>query len=428
MVGTGSGLNAYLRLLRSPGAGALALSGVVGRFPIAMRSIACLMLISAVTGSLGDAGAVAAAMLVAQGVVSPVYGRLADRHSQRRVLLAACGAHAVTMAALITAIELRAPLWVTAGAAVATGCSSVSFSSFMRARWAAFAEAGALRTAYALESMLDETIYLLGPLLVTVLITEVHPSAGLVACAVLTTGGSVAVALHRRSEPFRSDPETGPRGPERAIAVSGVRVLTLAYAGMGFLLGAVEVTMIAFARERSAPALGGVFVSLTAVGSLAAGLVFGAVDWKLSQARLLIAGTFLLTAGVVPLVFAPDFPVMGVLAVVAGIAISPALIAGSTLLEAVAPKASLSEAFSWLTSAGAIGIASGTAVGGRLADHGGFGRAAWAAVGGGIVALLVVAAGQPALAAREPARAQDRKPAQGTEEPPEQVQSAALDQ
>src|SRR3954454_12790288 len=136
----------------------------------------------------------------------------------------------------------------------------------MRARWAAFAEAGALRTAYALESALDETIYLLGPVLVTVLMTEVHPATGLAACAVLTTGGSVAVALHRRSEPFRAELPTGSRGPERAIAVPGVRVLAAAYAGMGFLLGAVEVTMIAFARERSEPGLGGVFISLTAVG------------------------------------------------------------------------------------------------------------------------------------------------------------------
>ncbi|NUR31817.1 MAG: MFS transporter [Catenulispora sp.] len=374
------------------------------------------MLISAVTGSLGDAGVVAAAMLVAQGVASPVYGRLADRFSQRRVLLAACGAHAVTMTLLVVAIENQASAWVEAGAAAAAGCSSVSFSSFMRARWAAFAEPAVLRTAYALESMLDETIYLLGPLLVTVLITQVHPAAGLAACAVLTTGGSVAVALHRRSEPFhaerfqaerfqeeqsQAEAASGRRGPQRAIGVPGVRVLTAAYAGMGFLLGAVEVTMIAFARERSAPGLGGVFVSLTAVGSLTAGLVFGAVDWKRTQARLLVISTLLLTVGVIPLAYAPGFPVMGVLAVVAGIAISPALIAGSTLLESVAPKTSLSEAFSWLTSAGAIGIASGTAAGAYLADHGGFGHAAWAAAGGGILALIVVLAGQPVLVTRE---------------------------
>ncbi|MDW6057630.1 MFS transporter [Streptomyces sp. FXJ1.4098] len=211
-----SGLGSYFRLLRAPGAAALAFWGMVGRFPIAMRSLSCVMLISSVTGSLADAGTVAAAMLVSQGVASPVLGRLADRLSQRRVLLTACLAHAVGMALLLVSILLEAPLWLLIVPAVATGCASVSFTSFMRARWAAMADRGALRTAYALESMLDETIFLLGPLLATALASAVHPAAGLIACAVLTLTGSIALALHRRSEPVpEPTPGRGPSGRSR---------------------------------------------------------------------------------------------------------------------------------------------------------------------------------------------------------------------
>jgi len=182
-----------------------------------------------------------------------------------------------------------------------------------------------------------------------------------------------------------------------------VRVLMVSYAGMGFLLGAVDVTMIAFARERSVPWLGGVLLSLTAAGSFTGGAVYGAVDWRLPQARLLSITTGLLTLGAVPLAFAGSSFVMAFLAVAAGIAIAPALIAGTTLLESLAPKGALSEGFSWLTSAGAVGIALGTAVGGRLAGAGGSGHAAWTAVGGGIVALGLSIAGQPALRRRRPA-------------------------
>jgi MFS family permease len=366
-----------------------------------MRSISCLLLISAVTGSLGSAAAVSAAMLVAQGVACPAFGRLADRFSQRRVLLTACPAHALGIALLVVSIMLRAPLWLVIVAAVATGCTAVSLGSFMLARWAAMVGDGMLRTAYALESMLEEMIFLLGPLLVAVLASAVHPAAGLIACGVLTTTGSVAVALHRRSEPV-CGPAPGGRA-EQAIAVPGVQVLMIAYAGMGFLLGAVDVTMIAFARQRSVPWLGGVFLSLTAAGSFTGGAVYGAVDWRLPRARLLPITTCLLTLGVVPLVFAGSFPVMAFLAVVAGIAIAPALIAGTTLLESLAPKGSLSAGFSWLTSAGAVGIALGTAVAGRLASLGGSGHAAWTAVGGGIVALGLSVVGQPALRRTRPA-------------------------
>ncbi|MFJ1865344.1 MFS transporter [Streptomyces sp. NPDC088097] len=360
-----------------------------------MRSIACLMMISATTGSLADAGTVAAAMLIAQGLASPVNGRLADRHSQRRVLLTACLAHVVGMGLLIVAIVLDAPLWVLVLAAVATGCTCVSFTSFMRARWATMVDQSALRTAYAMESMLDDTIFLLGPLLVTVLASAAHPAAGLVVCLLMTTVGSVFVALHRRSEPVH-EPTPG-RAPRRALSVPGVWVLVIAYAGMGFQFGAVDVTMIAYAEERSTPGLAGVLISLIAVGSLVAGITYGAVNWRLSQARLLSVTTFVLTLGALPLVFGGPPLLMALFAVVAGIAISPALICGSTLLESLAPKESLSEAFSWLTSAGALGIASGTAAGGHLADLGNFSWAAWAGVAGGAVALVLSLAGATAL-------------------------------
>ncbi|WP_051835651.1 MFS transporter [Streptomyces sp. NRRL S-481] len=383
-----SGLGSYLRLLRSPGAGALAFWGMVGRFPIAMRSIGCLMLISAVTGSLGDAGTVAAAMLISQGVAAPFLGRLADRHSQRKVLLTTCLGHAVGMTLLLVSIGLELPLWAMVAAAVVTGCTSVSFTGFMRARWAAFVDQSALRTAYAMESMLDDTIFLLGPLLVTVLSSSVYPAGGLVACAILTVTGSIFVALHRRSEPT---------SVQRAITVPGVWVLMIAYAGMGFLFGAVDVTMIAFAQERSAPGLGGVLLALIAVGSLVAGAVYGAVNWRVPQVRLLAVTTCVLTLSAVPLAFADSLPVMAVLAVVAGVAVSPALIAGSTLLESVAPKGALSEAFSWLNSCGALGIASGTAVGGQLADLATSAHAAWAGAAGGLVALVLSLVGQSVL-------------------------------
>ncbi|MEU2562975.1 MFS transporter [Streptomyces longispororuber] len=366
-----------------------------------MRSIGCLMLISAVTGSLGDAGTVAAAMLVSQGVAAPFLGRLADRHSQRKVLLTTCLGHAVGMTLLLVAVGLRLPLWAMVAAAVVTGCTSVSFTGFMRARWAAFVDQAALRTAYAMESMLDDTIFLLGPLLVTVLSSSAHPAGGLVACAVLTVTGSVFVALHGRSEPMSA--HTPGEQPRRAITVPGVWVLMISYAGMGFLFGAIDVTMIAFAQERSESGFGGVLLALIAVGSLVAGVSYGAVNWRVSQGRLLAGTTCVLMLSAVPLAFADSLWVMAVLAVVAGIAISPALIAGSTLLQSVAPKGALSEAFSWLNSFGALGIASGTAVGGQLADLNTSAHAAWAGAAGGLVALVASLAGQPVLRKGEPA-------------------------
>lgn len=405
--------SSYLRLMRVPGSPTLVIGGMAGRLPIAMRSISILVLISAVTGSLAEAGAVSAVILVAQGVTRPAAGRLADRHGHRRVLLTACPAHAAAITLLLVTILARAPLWLVLVAAIATGCTTVPLGSLMLARWSALVGGKLQQTAYALESMLEEVVFLLGPLLVSLLVSAVNPAASLVACGVLTTVGSITIALHRRSEPaagIAAEPAAGPgaepgavpgrRRPRRVIALPGVQVLMACYAGMGFLLGAVDVTMIAFARGQGAPGLAGVLLALTAAGSLAGGAVYGAMDWRLAKARLLTVTTCVLTLGTVPLAFAPSFAVMALLAIVAGFAIAPALIAGTTLLQSLAPKGSLSEAFSWLMSTGPIGIALGTAAAGRLAGLSGFSYAAWMAVAGGVVALGLSVGGQPVLRMR----------------------------
>ncbi|MGW8955828.1 MFS transporter [Streptomyces sp. NPDC055709] len=388
-------MGSYVRLLKVPGAAYLAFWGMIGRFPIAMRALSILMLISAVTGSLGDAGIVAAAMLVSQGVASPVLGRMADRISQRRILLAACPAHLVGMTFLLVSILLRAPLWLVIVGAVTAGCASVSFSSFMRVRWAVMVDRTQLRTAYALESMLDEMIFLVGPLLVTVLALWVNPAAGLIVCGLLTLTGSVFVALHHRSEPA----QMGKPGHAHqwSSPMPGVWVLAIANAGMCFLFGALDVTMIAFAVEQGTPGLSGVLIALIALGSLISGVAYGAVNWRLSEVQLLNVTTLALTVCALPLAFARSSLLMAVFAAFAGIAISPALISASTLLESVAAKGALSEAFGWMASAGALGIAAGTAVGGHLVDLGDFSYAAWAGVAGGAVALFLSLVGRPAL-------------------------------
>lgn len=405
--GPATGFGAYLRLLRTPGAAALGLWGMIGRFPIAMRPLSCLMLITARTGSLGAAGLVAAAMIVAQGAAGPVLGRLADRRGQRRILLTAAAVHAAAMALLLAAIYAPAPAWLLAVTALAPGASSVSFTSFMRARWPAMVEQAAVRTAYAVESMLDDMIFLLGPLLVTALAAALSPVSGLIAATALTVAGSLGVALHRRSEPARPAGRDA-HAPRRAVSLTAVRVMMIVYLGMAFQFGAVDVALVAFGQQRAAPGLGGVLLAIEACGSLIGGLVFGAITWRLAQPRLLAATSGLLALGVLPLLFARTPPAAAALAAVAGLMISPALITGSTVLQALAPQDRLAEAFSWLASMGALGIASGTAVGGRLAAAGGSRHALYAALGGGLLALTLSAAGQRVLTPRR--RAAGRAP------------------
>ena len=79
--------NPYLQVLRTPHALPMVLAAFIGRLPLSMVGLGCVLLIAAETGSYGLGGAVAAVGAVTTALAGPVLGRLADSHGQRRVLL-----------------------------------------------------------------------------------------------------------------------------------------------------------------------------------------------------------------------------------------------------------------------------------------------------------------------------------------------------
>ena len=98
--------------------------------------------------------------------------------------------------------------------------------------------------------------------------------------------------------------------------------------------------------------------------------------------------------------------------VVAGVAVSPSLINAFTLTEVLVPKAAVTEAFTWIGTALAIGVALGASIAGKIVDASGANAAfVVATVAAGIAALVVLVfrrtlvcadeeAGRPVLAHR----------------------------
>ena len=76
-----------------------------------------------------------------------------------------------------------------------------SLGSMVRARWSALLDGTpALDSAFALESVVDEMIFVVGPALVTVLATALPP-AGVLLCMVLSVAGTLLFAAQRQTEP-----------------------------------------------------------------------------------------------------------------------------------------------------------------------------------------------------------------------------------
>lgn len=145
-----------------------------------MLSLGVIVLVQSRTGSYGLAGAVSATLLLSLSMTAPAVGRLADRRGQARVLVSSLAVHLAGVAGLVAAAISSAPRWTLFAAAVPSGAAVPELSSMVRARWTRLlGESPALQTAYALESVLDEVVYILGPVIVATLATQVTAAAGL---------------------------------------------------------------------------------------------------------------------------------------------------------------------------------------------------------------------------------------------------------
>lgn len=386
----------YRSLLATPGALGFFVPGFVARLPAAMRPLGCVLLVSGLTGSYGLAGATSAALTVAQAAAGPRLGRLSDRHGQRRVLLITLAAHAAGLCVLVLAAQLNAPAWTLVCAAAVTGASVAPVGSMVRSRWAALLgneEDSGLRLnrAYALESVLDEMVFVFGPVLVTALALGLFPAAGLLGAFMLVAAGSFGLAVHGRTEPPLAR-DQGFRGPS-AISVAGMRVLVVTFVGCGTIFGSIEVALVAFAEERGSPWAAGALISLFAVGSLVAALAYGARDWRSPPERRFAFAVAWLFLGTVQILLSGNVPLMALSVTLAGIAIAPSAIAASTLVEALVPRSALTEGFAWFSAATVVGVAIGASAAGWIVDLYGARPAFFVAFAGGSMALLTVAAG-----------------------------------
>ena len=382
-----AGLGAYRQILADPKARAFSAAGLVARLPLSMTGLGIVLLISLTSGSFGRAGLVAAVGTLTAAVVAPLWGQAIDRVGQARVLVIAAMINSGSLALLVTSVLEGWPLPVSLVAALGVGIGFSSAGSCVRARWSLrLKDSPLLQTAFALEAVLDEVVFIVGPVLVTFLATAVHPALGVSVSAVIGLVGAVLLAVQRSTQPPPAPRDrTGPtaRLPLRVLGPVGLACLAL-----GAVFGGMEVVVVAFARETGVLPYAGVFLTVWAFGSLLAGVVTGAITWRAAAPVRFRVGSAALAASLLPLPFL-DRPVpVGALLLVGGLAIAPTLIAAVAVIESSVPASRLTEALNWNTTGLAVGLAAGAALTGQLIDLAGA-RAGFAGVAGAGLLLIL---------------------------------------
>lgn len=386
----------YRSVLATPGALRFEAAGLLARMPISMVGLAIVLLVVAHTGSYGQAGVISASYMVATAISSPILGRLADTHGQALVL--GCGAVGFTIGivGLTVAVDSGWPTPVPHAFAFVSGATLTPVGAFVRARWThALHAADPLHTAYSLEAVLDETIFISGPVIVTVLATQVSGAAAMAAVVVIAVAGGLWLASQRDTEPTSARTRST-AGRRPAMGWLWLVPLLLGSLCLGTLFGSTEVAVVAFTRAQHEPRLAGVLLAIWAFGSLLAGLLTGILRLRSSPRRRFRLGALAMAAAMVPLPFVGSLLLLGVVLFLAGFAISPTLVASVSLIQAGVPATRLTEGITWLETSLALGVAPGAAVAGHLIDqHGPAAGFALSAVAGGLAALVAVAVRAP---------------------------------
>jgi MFS family permease len=390
----------YVAILRTPHARPLVLASLVGRLSASTGPLALVLFVQDATGSFAYAGAASAATLLTNGLLAPVRGRLVDRFGQRRCLPPLALAFAGALAGVVlVAGPGPAGVAATVALAAAAGATVPPLSASMRVLWVSLVGRGPeLQTAYALDAVLEEVLYVVGPLLAGALAAAVDPAAGLLTASGLALVGTFGFVVSPLSWAW-SGRQAGPAGWAGSMAARGMRTLALTLAGVGAAIGIWEIGLVAAARREGATEAAGVLLALWATASAVGGLWYGARTWREGAGRRFLGLLALLALACAPMAAAPSLAALGVVIALVGLVTAPLESAAFVLAAELAPPGTMTESATWVTTAMNVTAAAGIAAAGALVDRAGVPptmAVAWACTA---AALLVALAGRASLGA-----------------------------
>jgi predicted MFS family arabinose efflux permease len=373
--------SSYAAVLRTPSACRTFGAALLGRLSYGMVSLSGVLSVKKATDSYAAAGSVMALFWLASVFLSPTRAALIDRYGVRRVLPPMATAYAVLLAGLAFTTSRGGTSAILLGAvAVSTGATTPPLGPVMRMLWSHLVpDRRLLQRAYSLDSVAEELILVIGPLLVGLLIRVTVPSAGLAASAALVLAGSLALAASPPvrggndpakssvpSEDSMSSPGPSSRRRPPLHGSPGLRQAIAVSAGMGMCLGALDLLVIAFTDDHHRPEAVAWILAALSAGSAIGGLIYGAVPWRASsrlRLSLLAAALGLILA---PAGLSPHPYVLIAWVGVGGLFVAPALTTAYLIADESVSPAARTQAGAWVNTAFNAGSAGATAATGWL--------------------------------------------------------------
>ncbi|MHC8344748.1 MFS transporter [Pseudomonas sp. RT6P73] len=382
--------NPYRELLTTPGVMGLVIASSIARLPQAMIGIGIITMLVQQTGLYWLAGSVAGTFTLANALVGPQVSKLVDLRGQRRVLPVVTAFSIGMLLALIIAVYLRAPgplLFILA----ALAGTMPSMPAMIRARWTQlFRGKPQLHTAFSLDTVLTELAFIIGPPLAIGLSVSFFAEAGPLVAVLLLVVGVTAFLMQRQTEPKVI---VGiKRSASSTLLIPGVRTIVLALLAMGVIGGSIDVAVVAFATAQDWPAAASFILAAYALGSMIAGLTFGALRVSLPIEKQFFIGVLITAVTAVLPIFSTDVYILSGMLFVAGMSFAPTMVVVMNLGTIIVPPSRITEGLTWMTTGISIGVALGGVLAGLVIDvygaQAGFGVAIVAGLAMVVIVLL----------------------------------------
>ncbi|MGW8465753.1 MFS transporter [Pseudomonas sp. CLCA07] len=383
--------NPYRELLTTPGVMGLVIASSIARLPQAMIGIGIITMLVQQTGLYWLAGSVAGTFTLANALIGPQISKLVDQRGQSRVLPFVTAFSIGMLLALIIAVYVRAPTLLLFILAALAG-TMPSMPAMIRARWTQlFRGKPQLHTAFSLDTVLTELAFIIGPPLAIGLSTSYFAEAGPLVAIVLLVIGVTAFLLQRQTEP--KVVVGSRRNASSTLLIPGVRTIVLALLAMGVIGGSIDVAVVAFANAQGWPASASFILAAYALGSMIAGLTFGALRVSLSIEKQFFIGVLVTAVTAVLPILSPDVYILAGMLFVAGMSFAPTMVIVMNLGTIIVPPSRITEGLTWMTTGISIGVALGGVLSGLIIDVYGARAGFGVAIGAGLVMVVIVLLG-----------------------------------
>ena len=398
----------YADLLRRPAVARTFVPALVGRLAYGVLPLSLLFTVQHATGSFSTA-ATAMAINGLASLSMPIKSRATDRYGQRLVLplITAIMVAVLVVAAAMARTHITGALpWLAVGLAV--GLASPPLGPSMRAQWRALVPRDAIARAYSLDSVGEETLYLVGPMVASGALAFAPAYAGLLLCTVLLGVGAAGLAASPAAAATANPGQQRmARGPLRHVPL--LRLL-LVMAPVGGVTATIYAATAARALAAGRPSLAGFADAGVAVGSVAGGLLWGYLQPAWSTGRSLSRLLMLIGAAALVASALNRYWLFAAALAVGGVAISPIYVVAYQTSDKLVAPAEVTEASTWVNTVTNLGISLGGAASGLLVSHGGARAPGWAgaALALALASVIGLASYRPSMGSGTP-REQHRR-------------------